>query len=237
MHSKGSTIDSFSSLAAALVKINTESDQQYRLKWNVYGLKVTDIIDSIKSIASQSKFILNALEELPQVDILNWNQLSAFIVPDVQDESFNFIALCTIWLGIPTLVSSESSIGKLLSNLLCPAKARCIVPLTGISSHDTSLWEKKINNDMLNDDARRWAKELSQYVRNNSKLWNLDLTVRHKQLTIDVDPIKKVEDWKTSEVDNGTEVSSAYRIFVSHIINFMLDFCISVLLQCLCFSP
>ena len=125
MQYKGSGIDSFSSLGAALGKVNSEVDQQYNMKWSVFGLKFTDIISSIEHIANENRLTLRALEEVLQIQNLNWNKGSAFIVPDVQDESFNFIALCTIWLGIPTLVSSQSSIGKFLSQLPCPVAGVC----------------------------------------------------------------------------------------------------------------
>ena len=175
MFSKGSAIDSFASLGAALGKINSESVQQYW--WYVYGLQFTDEhIKLIQSQADQNKIKLKGPGKVPAVDDLNWLKPLAFILPDVQEESFNFIALCTIWLGIPTLVSSQSSIGKFLLKLTCPVVERAVVSLTGNPLEDTDRWMKKIKNDILSEDARpmQWAKELSEHIRNNSELWKLN---------------------------------------------------------------
>ena len=155
MSSAGSDIKCFCSLGAALGKVNTESYQRHKMQWNVHGLRFKDSkIASIKNTVKQNKLKLNALGKVPLVDNLDWSNQAAFICPDVVDESFNFIALCTIWLGIPTLVSSQSSIGKFLSKLSCPAAEKAIVTLTGIPLEDTDAWVKKINKVILSEDAK-----------------------------------------------------------------------------------
>ena len=221
MYSNGNDIDSFSPLGVALGKINSNSVQQ--TKWKVYGLKFADtIIRLIKSKESHNKLKLKPLGKVPPVGHLNWNNISAFVVPDIRDESFNFIALCTMWLGIPTLMSDQSSLGKFLLSLSSLVGARCIVPLTGNFSDDSSVWEKKIKNDILSKDARpiRWAKELSDHLRNSGEPWKLDSIVLHKPPNIDDDVLditEKVRNWNIStndkEVDNDIEVSSVSWIY------------------------
>ena len=178
MYSKGSDLKRFSSFGEALEHINANSVQQQKLTWNVYGLRFADfLIDLIKTGAKPNKLQLNALGKVPPVDSLNWNANIGFVLPDVRDESFSFNAFCSICLGIPTLVSRHSSIGKLLSNLSCPTANRSLVSLTGILSQDMDTWVEKIENNILSDDAKQWAKELGERVRSNSDLWKLDSSV------------------------------------------------------------
>ena len=221
MYSKGTDLKSFSSFGAALGHINANSVQQQKLTWNVYGLRFADsVIGSIKTGAKPNKLQLNALGKVPPVDSLNWSANVAFVLPDVCDESFNFIALCSICLGIPTLVSSQSSIGKLLSNLSCPAANRSIVSLTGILSEDMGTWVNKIESDILSKDAKQWAKELSEYVRSNGDLWKLDSSVLGQQPSdrntdadaVDISHIiDKVTEWQISmdEEDDTSYVSKS----------------------------
>ena len=74
----------------------------------------------------------------------------AFIAPDLVDDNFNWTALTALWLGIPTIVSSQSSIRKLLRELSCPdeVKARTIINLSGDLNNDKEAWMRKIQKEM-----------------------------------------------------------------------------------------
>ena len=56
-------------------------------------------------------------------------------------KTFNFKALAAIWHGTPTLVPSESSIGKWLRTLPCADKTHAIVTLTGDVKTDKDIWK------------------------------------------------------------------------------------------------
>ena len=133
-HSNGSNVGDFYSLGAALAKINNTSLQRNasKLHWNIHGLRFHgSIVKSIEERAKPNKLKLSPQGSDTSVDDLTWKNCLAFIVPDVSDESFNFIALSAIWLGIPTLVSSRSSIGKFLSGLSESEKNNAVLQLTG----------------------------------------------------------------------------------------------------------
>ena len=105
----------------------------------------------------------------------------AFIAPDYNEDTFNFTALTAIWKGIPTLVSSESSVGKWLLMHSIPNSDKTTVNLTGDPEKDKEIWIKKINREILNEEARPkdWVQEMSEYLRKaeNSDLWRLELSV------------------------------------------------------------
>ena len=178
-HSNGSNLNDFYSLGAALAKINSESLQRNasKLQWNIHGLRFQDSI--VKSIEERAKKLrLLPLSSATSVDDLTWKNCLAFIVPDVSDESFNFIALSAIWLGIPTLVSSESSIGKFLSGLSVSEKNNAVVQLNGDLEADKEIWIQKIYQELINHSAQptKWAKSLSEHLHNDLNMWELDLS-------------------------------------------------------------
>ena len=113
------------------------------------------------------------------LDTLTWKNCLAYIAPDVQEESFNFIALTAIWLGIPTLVSSQSTIGKFLLSINCPSTKKALINLTGNPEDDQKLWVDKIHKDILNHTARsiQWAKELSEYLHDHTELRDFSVTI------------------------------------------------------------
>ena len=180
-YSNGSNVGDFYSLGAALAKINNASLQRNasKLQWNIHGLRFQDsIVKSIEERAKPNKLKLSPLSSATSVDDLTWKNCLAFIVPDVSDESFNFIALSAIWLGIPTLVSSRSSIGKFLSRLSESEKNNAVVQLTGNFEADKEIWIEKIHQELLNSSAQptKWAKSLSEHLHSNLNLWELDLS-------------------------------------------------------------
>ena len=95
------------------------------------------------------------------------------------DESLNFAALSAIWLGIPTIISSQSALGKFLLNLDCPSKTRAVVILSGNPDADREVWIDKIHKEILDEHANPigWARQLSEYLQNDPQLWELDLSV------------------------------------------------------------
>ena len=181
-HAKGSSAEMFAVLNAALSEISKDAQLRHikKLQWNIHGLRNKD--DDIRLIRHQCNSYsiqLNALRTVNNLDTLTWKNCQTYIVPDLQEHSFNFIALTAMWLGIPTLISSESSVGKFLLGLDCPFKTRPVVNLSGNTEEDKAIWIEKIFKEILNHDARPidWAKELSEYLQKTHKLWQLDLTV------------------------------------------------------------
>ena len=169
----------------ALGKFEAESKDENTksLQWHVYGLKGTDpVMESLEQYMTGKTLNIMPHDQLGSVDDLPWGNYQVFISPDVVDESFNFLALCALWLGIPTLVSSQSSIGKFLLSLSCPAKTRAVVNLKGNVSSDIEPWSKKIHTEILEEGAkpRQWASEISKYLQNNSQLWETDWSVFSK---------------------------------------------------------
>ena len=180
VYSKGSNIKHFYTLCCVLGEINAQAiiQQKSKLQWNVHGLKFQDqIIKSIEEKAIPNVVQITALSSVNSVDDLTWKNCLAFIVPEIVDETFNFVALSALWLGIPTIVSSQSSVGRFLLELTCPENTRAVITLTGDPKTDKDTWKEKIHREILNEEARpmEWAKTLSEYLQSNTKLWELDL--------------------------------------------------------------
>ena len=178
-HAEGSSKDNYSTLFQALGEVGKSDLLQHikKIEWNIHGLWNED--DVTKTLRGQVNAVqLNALKSVETLDALTWKNCLAYLSPDVQEESFNFIALTAIWLGIPTLVSSQSTVGKFLMSLSCPSTKRALVNLTGNPEEDKKEWIDKIHKNILNSDARsiEWAKELSEYLQKDTALWDLDVT-------------------------------------------------------------
>ena len=173
---KGSDINSFSVVGEVLGKIGKGSkpDGTEMMSWHIHGLTA----DSSQFLQGHKKLKIQMHDDITSIDKVAWEDYIAFIAPDIVDNSFNFYALCAIWLGRPTLVSSQSSIGKFLLRLPCPAKAKAVVDLTGNPSQDVETWMNKINRDIFDENAnpKMWARELKEYLRSNSELWKIDLS-------------------------------------------------------------
>ena len=136
-HAKGSNKDNYSTLFQALGEIGKSDHLQHtkKIEWNIHGLWNED--DVTQALRGQVNAVrLNALKSVETLDTLTWKNCLAYLSPDVQEESFNFIALTAIWVGIPTLVSSQSTVGKFLMCLDCPAIKRALVNLTGNPEED-----------------------------------------------------------------------------------------------------
>ena len=174
---KGSNSNSFSVVGEALEKIEQEFGAQdtEALQWHIYGSPVDS---SLPSLQRHTLLQIKRLDEITSIDEVAWRDYTLFIAPDIVDNSFNFPALCALWLGVPTLVSSHSSIGKFLLSLSCPATTRAVVTLTGDPKHDTEAWIEKINQEILAEDAipNQRARELSEHLQNNSDLWEIDFS-------------------------------------------------------------
>ena len=190
-----SNLRSYSTVCSALGTINKKGHQKTTIQWNVHGLKYQDgITKSIHDQAKPDKIKLNALSAASSIEETSWKNYQVFIVPDFVDQSLNFVALSAIWLGIPTIVSSQSALGRFLLNLDCPIKTRAVVILSGNPAADREAWIDKIHKEILDDRANptQWARELSEYLQSNPQLWELDLSVfssdysaRHRRSSID----------------------------------------------------
>ena len=177
-YSSGSSAQCFCIFSAALDQLNT-SRHMNKLQWNIHGLQLRDqIIQQIQGQAKPDTKMITPFSAVTSIDNLPLKHCRAFIVPDYVEENFNFLALSAIWLGIPTLVSSQSSIGKLLLRLNCSEKSRAVVNLTGDIEHDKLAWMEKINTEFLGHDAHslRWARGLAEHLYNNRQLWVLDIS-------------------------------------------------------------
>ena len=182
MSSKGSDITSFSTLRAALRNVMKSDMMGHKTEgwyWDIHGFRpINSDFKSVESHQELSTLNVIPLDEVASADQLDWENCHAFIVPDHEEETFNYLALTAIWLGIPTLASSQSSIGKFLLSLSgCEAsRAIHVVPLLGNAQHDREVWTKKIR-EVLGQDSRptEGAQQLTLYLQSNNDLWELNL--------------------------------------------------------------
>ena len=175
----GSKMESFFVFCSALERIQKASG---KLDWNIHGVKA-NIVEHIRGPRCNTVKI----EPFPDVQFLrdlSWKHCLAFVAPDFQDESFNFLALTAMWLGIPTLVSKESSVGKFLLSLNTPLKSKPIVHLTGNSVTDRKVWASKIEEELQSkeNNPTSWAKDLAEFLQNAHETWKLDLSVLNKAI-------------------------------------------------------
>ena len=175
---------SFQRFGTALRKINDEQGKEKRINWVVHGMTEIERSSFLKNELSIGDSDLLTATTIPNSQDLPWNNYSAIIFPLVQENEFNFLAMNAIWLGIPTLVSCESNVGKLLSSLPCPENSRTAMNLIGNSSVDVETWRSKILNEILNENARptEWAKRLSECLQNTLKMRENHLAVLHAYL-------------------------------------------------------
>ena len=161
-YSKGSDIEGYYTMSKALGQINAKR----KLSWVIHGLQLNDPrLHRIRQNARPNMLKASTPSSLSMSDNFNWHDCFAFIVPDREEETLNFTALTAIWLGIPTLVSSQSSIGKFLLSLDCPEKFRAVVNITGDPLHDVEEWKQKVNTEILDVNPREWTVTLSEYLR------------------------------------------------------------------------
>ena len=161
-HSKGSDIQGYYNLSAAL------GHYRNKLQWHIHGLQINDQkVLAMRQQARPNVLKVNASSSVPSVSSFPWLNCQVFIVPDVAEEMFNFFALKSIWLGIPTLVSCQSSIGKFLQSSRCSEASRAVVNLTGNHQNDTRAWMEKLNKEIFGQEANptQWAKSMSSYFQ------------------------------------------------------------------------
>ena len=183
----GSSLQNYCTLSSALGKINAVDKHKNKVQWNIYGLKFQDKI-TIEQHSKPSRFRLYSLPKVTSVDMLTWQSCQAYIDPDIDGDAINFLALSTLWLGIPTIISKTSATGRFLQQVDYAKKA--LVELSGDSETDKEKWQQKVNEVILNEDAKPmlWAKEISEYFHNTPKLWEIDLSVlrsNERQLSAD----------------------------------------------------
>ena len=171
---KGSTIESFLSVATAIEKGSMS------LEWNIHGLLgKKKHVRQLQDPRNPHKFPINALESASSPHNISWSQCLAYIAPDVQDKSFNYFTLVALCVGVPTLVSEKSSVGQFLQGLKTPLSRKPIVKLTGDFKHDKEAWFAKLQNEFFTKDAKptQWAMNLREYLQTRNDLWKLDLSV------------------------------------------------------------
>ena len=180
---KGSSKPAFDAVEAAIERI--QKDHQ-GIQWSIHGLEARQYIT--RDEPTESELNISTTENIPSLHNIPWKHCIAYIAPDVYDKSFNFIALAALWLGVPTFVSEESSVGKFLSSLTTPLKKKPIVNLTGDFEIDKKVWHKKLK-ELFRKKANpaHWAKDLSEFLRTNNDLWRLDLTaLKHRPVPITI---------------------------------------------------
>ena len=177
-HVKGSSKESFLIVSSALEMVNEET-QGEKLKWSLHGVKgKEETFEKSLSLKSRGMVEIHTLMGTNFLKNLNLENCLAYIAPDAHDESFNYIALTAMYHGIPTLVASESPVGKFIQSLTTRVKLKPLVYLM-----DKNAWIKKINEDILNPDkcSRKWAIELSEHLQANGHLWKMDTSVLKKE--------------------------------------------------------
>ena len=89
----GSKMEYFFYLTSALERINKEVPMP---GWDIHGLKEKEnILENIRGPFCHSVKI-NSLNDVQFLHDLSWRDCMAFVAPDFQDESFNFLALTTM---------------------------------------------------------------------------------------------------------------------------------------------
>ena len=180
--SKGSNLQNFVAFGSALGDINKHKllQKEPQIQWHVHGLKKEEQVSAaIEKQAKGHNVGLQSLIEAKCLDDVKLRNCLAFIVPDVYEETFNFVAIAAFYNGLPTLVLSKSSIGQWLQTLQCADTAHALVTLTGNIETDKEIWTEKLYKEILNHDASpmEWAKRLSEFLQNTSGLFTLDLLV------------------------------------------------------------
>ena len=184
MRSKGSCQHSFKSLAKALARINEDYRKMKipELSWFVHGLADEENGQkSFRKEMSDNAFLVPVGKPKSFNDVMKkLSESTIFIVPDEREETFNFTALEAMSQGIPTLVSSQSSIGKFLQTHSIPCRDRVTVDLTGNPESDTSLWIEKVNEfyEVLSK-SKTSVPLLDKYFcdDDNDDLWTADFSI------------------------------------------------------------
>ena len=203
LRSKGSSQHSFKSLAEALTVINEDYQKvgKPELSWFVHGLADEDNGQkSFRKEMSDNPFLVPAGKPTSFSDeIAKLSESTIFIVPEEREETFNFTALEAMSLGVPTLVSSQSSVGIFLQTRSIPNRNRVTVNLTGNYESDKKLWIRKIKE--LCEELSKpkiSALGLDTYFQDvdNDYLWVSDFSILDTQSTsptiemVNISPMK-----------------------------------------------
>ena len=125
------------------------------LEWNIHGLLgKKKLVRQLQDSRHPHKFPINALENASSAHSTPWSQCLAYIAPDVHDKNFNYFTLVALCLGVPTLVSEQSSVGQFLQGLKTPLRPKPIVKLTGDFEHDKEAWFTKLQNQIFSKEAK-----------------------------------------------------------------------------------
>ena len=209
-YSRGGDISGFYSLAEALGQINSSRRDQIRLY--VHGLQTNDQkVYAMRKYAKQN-LKLTPMSSVPSFDSYAWIDCLAFIVPDVQEETFNIHALKAIQYGIPTLVSSQSSIGKFLRSLPCPEVCKALVNLTGDHVHDVNAWVQKINSEIHGRDVNpfTWAAKIKDYLQEKSQYLRPELSQLVTNSQPNNYPIEVNNSFSASPLHNLSALNDTY---------------------------
>ena len=95
IHSKGSKITDFSSVSSAFDSLSDQFRAESRINWTIHCSQP----EYIESLEKPDAVNISVNTSIRTQELMGMNCVN--IVPDVQEETFNFTALSTIWLGIP----------------------------------------------------------------------------------------------------------------------------------------
>ncbi len=164
----GSSLEDYCCLCKALGKTSSElAYRKQKIEWEILGPKdiLASMIPSIEANQTKGKhtFPIKGVALPSSSEAFCTKRLrrsTVFIAPDRTEDTFNFAAYEAIKFGIPTLVSRDSSLGKVLSKLQSPVTPRALVELTGDLTHDQEQWRKALYEHVLSEpeEARAWAK-------------------------------------------------------------------------------
>ena len=155
---KGSNVNSFVSLGLALRELNSNPGPRGKTSWLIHHLD-SENWNSFEDHAKLYGSTFSIFTKVAPEGEIIWENFSVFIDPGVEDQTFNFTALTAISLGIPTFVSSQSTVGKFLLQLNSQLAARAIVELTGDVVTAKKKWLNKISEELQEKGtSSQWAK-------------------------------------------------------------------------------
>ena len=104
---------SYSTVCSALGTINNHGYLKGNIQWNVHGLKYQDAtVNAIRYHAKPDEIKFNALSAATSIEETTWKNSHAFIVPDIVDETLNFVAFKRYLVGNTNHCLQPVSSGK-----------------------------------------------------------------------------------------------------------------------------
>ena len=137
----GSIFQDFDTVRSAIDTLN-EENSKLEVQWFVYGLP--NAAGDLDRSSSEDSLSIVYGETPNNIDDI-FENCSLLLVPDVYEYHYNILALSAILHGIPTLVSHESSIGRMLTSLKKINVDKAIVTLTTDSNLNKEVWKEKID--------------------------------------------------------------------------------------------